>query len=83
MNPTDGHQFQQFVDTANEYQFGRYIAQVYSHDIARMLEAIRLGYIEPLKMPPEAAIGVVDEVRTWKDLSVHAKEILSKMDGAI
>ncbi len=63
---------------SNDYQFGRYLAQVYSHDAIRMLEAIYRGYLEPLKPLPEAAQGIIDEISSWAVLGVYLEEKLNK-----
>lgn len=60
------------------YESGKMVAQTFSHDIGRLLEAIYVSTIEPKKGLSEFEMGVLDEVSSWqsKVLGFNSKQWL-------
>lgn len=61
------------------YKSGRFIAQIFSQHINRLLQAIYDGTVEPKKPLNNFEIGVIDEVTDWEWHSLYTKNLLAKL----
>ena len=63
------------------YESGKFVAQVYSHDIIRLLQKIYDATIEPKRELNDFEKGVINEVSNWNFKSGRVSQLLSQIEG--
>jgi uncharacterized membrane-anchored protein len=56
------------------FESGKFIAQIYSHDINRLLKAIYQGTVESNKIINDFERGVIEEVISWINKDICGEE---------
>lgn len=63
------------------YKSGKLIAQIFSHDISRLLQAIYDGTVEPNKKLNAFEKGVLCEVKGWACHSLKTTMLIKNIEG--
>ena len=62
------------------YESGKFVAQVFSHDISRLLEKIYEATVEPKRELNDFEKGVIEETSTWVFKSGRVSQLLLKLE---